>query len=283
MNNRVDQSPLSVDRAILAATEARGSMAIADLLEPMARGVIRETAGRVLAWKTKAADNQARIAEIVNLRATNATPLDRDDFIYYAATWSDDAEKRQTCAAVFHTIADVESGSIRGFDARGRATMLNEPHIFSAESMHAFDRSHPWLSYPKWVRYAKDAAPPAAFPVHPYSYSADDRWGLFAMQAELNFDAACCAISLGRFQQLVRGWKDLRFASPEALLRKLARTERDQLEVMLLYLFAHGLKSAVLARDWLAIARGYNGPGQAQAYASKMADAYAKRIARIYS
>lgn len=258
-------------------------MSFTDKLEQLGRVVSRETLGAVVRAKAARADKAQRVAWLMQLaQGRDLTPLDREDFIAWASTWATGADAVHQLAATLHAIADVESGGMGGFDERGRLTILVEPHIFSRASNHAFDRSHPWISYPKWTRYEKNAAPPAAFPVHPYSYSMDDRYGLFAMMAELDPEAACCACSAGRFQQLVLAWKDLRFGSAEALFAKLANSERDQLEVLGIFLLANGLKQAVIARDWRAVARGYNGPGQVDMYAGRMADAF-KRRNRLYS
>lgn len=257
-------------------------MSLTDKLEQLGRVVSRETLGAVVRAKAARADKAQRVAWLMQLaQGRNVTPLDREDFRAAASTWAK-GDAINEVAATLHAIADVESGGIGGFDERGRLTILVEPHIFSRASNHAFDRSHPWISYPTWVRYEKNAAPPAAFPVHPYSYGMDDRYGLLAMMAELDLEAACCACSGGRFQQLIYGWKDLRYGSGEALFAMLANSERDQLDVLMTYIVAHGLKAAVIARDWRAVARGYNGPGQVDLYAGRMAEAF-KRRNRLYS
>jgi len=258
-------------------------MSLTETLEKLGRSAVRETLGAVVRAKAARADNASRVAFLMQLaRGRDLRPLEPADFIAAAATWLTDTSAIALLAATLHAIADVESGGIGGYDQRGRVTILVEPHIFSRATNHAFDRSHPWISYPNWVRYEKNAAPPAAFPAHPYSFSMDDRYGLMAMMAELDPDAAVSACSAGRFQQLFYGWKDLRFGSAEALFAKIANSERDQLEVLMIYLVAHGLKAAVIARDWRAIARGYNGPGQVDAYAPKLAEAF-KRRARLYT
>lgn len=258
-------------------------MALSDTLEMVARVVSRETLGALARAKAARADNAERVAGLLKLGVgLDRRPLTREDFLARAATWSSSDDETRRLAAALHAVADVESGGIGGFDARGRLTILVEPHIFSRATRHAFDRSHPWLSYPTWQRWEKDAAPPAGFHAHPYALEADERWGLFAMMAELAPDAAVCAISMGRFQQLGEGWRVLRFASPEALMRKLATSERDQLDVMMTFLMANGLRPALAALDWRRVARGYNGPGQVEVYASRMADAFKSRV-RTYS
>lgn len=256
-------------------------MAFTDTLETVARVVSRETLGAVVRAKAKRADNQERIADLMLAMVTgDRTPLDMDD--YKAA-----GAEEQIQPAIIHAVSDAETGRHGGFDTMRRPVCLVEPHIFSALTGHAFDRSHPHISYPKWVRNMKGAAPPAKFRAHPYDFNFDERWGLFLAMAELDFDAACGSMSAGRFQQVTgsprasMGWKALRYPGAEALLRKLATSEHAQLEVLLTFFRAHGLKPALRALDWRAIALAYNGPGQVEVYAARMAEAYQRR-ARIY-
>lgn len=258
-------------------------MSIADTLALAKRTVLRGTVGlkERLEVKQRRAENQDRIADLVNLRTRFPATLQPEDFQAAGQAW--DVEP-----AIIHALSDIESGALHGFDARGRMIILVEPHIFSALSFHAFDTSHPHLSYPEWTPYRKDRPPPGNFPAHPYTYSQDDRWGLFAMMAELNLEAALGAMSCGRFQQVVgsprpnMGWKLLRYASAEQLFRKLAASEPDQLDVLHTFIEANGLKPALRARDWLTITRVYNGPGNAVVYAAKAQAAYKQR-ARIYN
>jgi hypothetical protein len=256
-------------------------MPFEDAVAAAQRTLLRETAGAVLRMKAQRADNAERIAELVNVRALNARNLDREDFV--EAGRQDNVEP-----AVIHGIANAESGALGGFNHLGRLINLVEPHVFSALTLHAFDRSHPWLSYPQWTPYRKDEAPPGKFPQHPYTYDQNDRWALIAQMAELDVDAAIGSMSAGRFQQLIgspradMGWKLLRMASAEALFRKLATSERDQLEVLRLFFVANGAMSALRDKNWRVIARVYNGPGQVDRYASIIEAEY-RRCVRLYS
>lgn len=267
-------------------------MAIKDTVDLIGRTITRETLGAVVRAKVDRADTAVRVAILANLRAVDPRQLEREDFLEAARDWglaaSDSEADVKAAAAVLHALADAESGQWGGFDDRGRPTILVEPHIFSRLTAHAFDRTHPWISYPTWTPWRKNAPPPAQFPQHPYEYDMDDRWGLVLAMAELHYEAACGSMSAGRFQQITgsprpdMGWKALGFANAEALLVKLARSERDQLEVLQIFLRANGLIPAFRARDWEKIARGYNGPGQVPVYSKRMAEAF-KRRARSYA
>lgn len=261
-------------------------MAIIDTLEKVGRVVSRETVGAIAREKAKRADNQERIADLLRVaRSGNPATLQPEDFVAAGREFDQDP-------AILHALADAESSG-RGFDDRGRPVPAVEVHAFSCETNNAFDRSHPHLSWPEWIPYRKGDPPPGGLPQHPYAMSYDDRWGLWSMMAELSIEGACCALSLNRFQQLIgrtplmkrkgleRGWKVLGFASAEALFRKLCESEFAALEVLHLYIRAHGMAGALRDRNWQAITAAYNGPGQVEAYSKKMADAYKQR-ARIY-
>jgi len=256
-------------------------MSIIDAAALAARVLKRETLGAVVRAKVDAAAVQDRIAKLMHdVRSFKPQHLEREDFLEAGQQWGVEP-------AVLHAIANAESGATKGFDERGRITILVEPHLFSALTNHAFDRTRPEVSYPQWTPYQKGAAPPAGFHAHPYTFSADERWGLFQRMAELDYAAACGSVSAGRFQQVTgsprenMGWKLLRYPSAEALLLKLATSERDQLEVLHLFLLGTGLKPALRSMDWMAIARAYNGPGQAQAYSVRLQQCF-KQCARLY-
>ncbi len=255
-------------------------MAIADVLADAQRTAVRVTAGAILKAKQARADNLARMAELFALRASTTTPLDLPDF--------EAAARKLGCApATIHAIANAESAGA-GFDAGGRLVILAEPHVFSELTLRAYDKSHSRWVYPKWIAYSRTDRPPADFDRHPYTYDQDARWNLVALWAELNLDAAIGSFSAGRFQQLIgstkpdRGWKLLRMASAEALYRKLANSEQDQLECLQIYFQANGALRALRENNWLTIARVYNGGGQAAKY-SAIIEAEHKRVARHYA
>ncbi len=261
-------------------------MAIKDAAAALSRVVQRETLGAMVRAKAMRADNLEKVAELVTLRADNPATLTIEDFVARGREWNQHP-------AALHALADAESSG-RGFDTRNRALASIEPHAFSCATLNAFDRTHPHLSYPEFVGYRKGAAPPRAWGQHPYTLSQDGRWAIFEQWAELNPEAACSAMGLGRFQQLVGrtpamkrhglepNWKALGFASAETLFRKLFVSEQDQFEVLYLFLRANGLTRALAERDWRTLARAYNGPAQVEAYAAKLAVGWKVR-ARTYN
>lgn len=263
-------------------------MSLANLPAVARRVVIRETAGRVLRAKEARADNTEKIAELVMLRG-NPAHLQPEDF----KRGADNLGLKDP--ATLHAVADAESSG-GGFDPAcpGRVIIAEECHSFSEATLHAWDASRPDVSYPEYIKYERGKPAPKGMLRHPYTLSQDDRWGLFVRQAELSVDGALCALSVGRFQPLIGrtpagrragrkyGWQEMGFASPEAMFRYLVSSEYAQLEILHVYLVVHGLIRAFRERDWPTIARGYNGPGQVDAYAARMAEAW-KRRTRIYA
>jgi len=253
-------------------------MAFLDTLTAAKREIIRATAGAYLRAQAQKADNSERIARLVNVRAENDRPLEVPDFKELAA-------EDKIPPAHIHAIANAESYG-HGFE-EGRPVIMVEPHIFSRLTAGAFDGPRYGCSYPDWAPYRPELPPPPGFDRHPYLYKQSERWGLFVTMAELDTDAALGAISVGRFQQLLgspkdsMGWKLLRYPSAEALFLKLAKSERDQLEIMLRFFKAHGALAALRAGNWRQIALIYNGAGQVAKYAAILEREF-NRVARHY-
>jgi hypothetical protein len=250
-------------------------------LAAMARALKRETAGRLRQRQAKkaGADNSARKMALLRARALNARSLTIEDFREYAAQHGIEAR-------TLHVVVNAFSIG-GGFNEAGRVQVMVEPDVFSALTGHAFDRSHPQVSYPKRIPWSIHDKPPPHFKVHPFEMDQDQKWALFAMMADLDPSAALGAMKVGRFLQPIGsphagvGWKLLRMASEEALFDKLRRTERDQLEVFLLNFVAHGAIHHLRERNWRMIARTYDGPGQVVRYAELLELAYHK-AARLY-
>ncbi len=252
------------------------------VLTPQAasRAVVRQTLGVGDRQRARKIDNQIRIAKVLSLRVASRNRLEKEDFVAAARLLG-----RGVDPAAVHAVSDVETAkhSPGGATEDGRLIPLLEPHVFSRNSHHAFDVSHPHLSYPKWVRYLRGATPPKGWDVHPYRLTYREMWGVFAFQAELHFDAALCGMSYGRFQQLGEGWKRLGFDSPLHLVETLYQGEQAQLAVFCRYVIAHGLVGALKAKNWRAFAAGYNGSGQITRYAVLMQEAFLTRRVHYYA
>lgn len=83
--------------------------------------------------------------------------------------------------------------------------------------------------------------------------------------------------SWGRFQVMGYHWKVLGYSSVQEFVNK-AYTEEGQLELFIRFVKASpNVLKALKAKDWVGVARAYNGPGYAKnSYDTKMRDAYEK-------
>lgn len=83
--------------------------------------------------------------------------------------------------------------------------------------------------------------------------------------------------SWGKFQVMGYHWKVLGYSSVQEFVNK-AYTEEGQLELFVRFVKASpNVLKALKAKDWVGVARAYNGPGYAKnSYDTKMRDAYEK-------
>lgn len=229
------------------------------------RTAVRATHGAAVLRKRGELRIAEKTAEIISMRVSYKKPLDVDDYRRFARQINVDP-------AALHAFADVESGRDGGFAPDGRLLIAIEPHIFSRLTGHAYDKLHPELSYPDWIR-RKDGTP-FGWKKHPYDMTQLERWSVWAQWAQLNFPAACGALSGGRFQQLIKHAKKLGFRSNEHLLRYLFQSEQNQMDVLMAYLQSFSVVRPLRDKDWYRVARRYNGRGKALHYAGEMEESY---------
>ena len=189
------------------------------------------------------------------LRAASIDKLSLDDY--------KDVANRLGCAwEAVAAVAHVESGALGGFDMNTRLPIiLYERHLFSRKTGGKFDATYPMLSSPRAGGYAKS------------------QWGQWARMCEafmLVPEAALESTSWGRFQILGQNWykyPDMR--SVHGFVRKLARSEKDQLDAFENFIVTNKLADELQRLDWAGFASRYNGPGyRANRYDEKMATAY---------
>jgi hypothetical protein len=189
------------------------------------------------------------------LRAQNTAPLTRADFESVAADLGCEWE---AAAAV----AEVESGRLGAFTSEGKPVILYERHKFSSKTNRRYDASHPSISNPSSGGYPRTQA---------------ERWAQLELAYSLDPEAALQSVSYGRFQVLGENYTDMSLANAHEYVSKMARSERDQLDVFKAYILAKGLADELRDKRWADFARRYNGPGYAQnQYDTKMAEAYAR-------
>lgn len=168
--------------------------------------------------------------------------------------------------ATVQAVAEVESGKLGGFGPDGRPIILFEPHVFSRETGGKFDKTHGGVSYPKWG-------------TKPYPPSQAARWDQLEYAAKLpgGRDAALRSASYGLFQIMGFNHKVCGFPTVQGFFDAMHVSEREHLMAFVRFIQGNNLARFLKAGDWEAFARGYNGPGQAQAYGAKIAAAVKRR------
>jgi N-acetylmuramidase-like protein len=197
-------------------------------------------------------------AALTNIAAPRLAPAD------IAAAAADLACKPVTIRA----IVAVESGG-RGFGSTGKPLILYEPHVFSRQSGHRFDGSHPSIS-------SRRRNPKL------YPKAQEPRYAQLLEAVGLDVDAAFMAPSYGLFQILGENWKVCDYSSPWAMARAMAKSEGAQLDALVRFVKGNGLEGKLRACSSSAAAcvpfvRAYNGPGfAANDYHNKLALAIAR-------
>jgi N-acetylmuramidase len=168
-------------------------------------------------------------------------------------------------AAVIRGITMVESGGRGGFGPSGKPVILYEPHVFSRNTGHGYDSSHPAISSLRWNRAL-------------YGRTQEDRYGQLFDAVALDVDAAFAATSYGLFQILGENWKVCGYSSAWAMARCMAQSEADQLDALIRFVTGNKLLSQLRAcagnpDACVPFVRAYNG-------ASYAANEYHIKLAR---
>jgi hypothetical protein len=168
--------------------------------------------------------------------------------------------------AALLAVAEVESGGKVFATVDGR----KEPLIrFEG---HYFDRrlSGDALAI---ARTAGLASPNAGAVSNPPSQAA--RWRMLERAAAIDRKAAHESVSWGLGQVMGGHWAWLGFADVDALVAEARAGAEGQARLMARFIEKSGLGAALASRDWVAFARGYNGPAfRRNAYDAKLAAAY---------
>lgn len=177
-------------------------------------------------------------------------PLSEQDY-------RDSAARNAIEVAAIKAVAQVESGGRTGFDPRNRPKILFEAHYFGRLTAHRFDATHPHLSVADYRQ---------SRPFYPW-----DQYGRMHEALLLAPDAALMSASWGKFQIMGEnhsGWPNVR-----AFVAAMFESEANHLRAFEAYCTDNGLMGFIRARNWLAFARGYNGPRQ-EGYDTRIAAAY---------
>ncbi len=159
-----------------------------------------------------------------------------------------------------HAVSQVEAPH-GGFLEDGRPVILFESHAFHTLTKGAYDGSHPGISTPSWE--------------HNYGASGAHQYDRLNEAIALDRHAALQSASWGKYQIMGENFANAGYDNVEAFVADMVHSEAYQLDAFVAFLQNTGIDKALIAKDWPAFARGYNGPGQVEAYAARIAEAYA--------
>lgn len=237
-----------------------------------ARAIERKTVGEILKQKQNRVENLRNTDEVLAMRAKITRKLTPDDYRMVG-------QRYNVAPAILHTIADKESGARGGFGSDGRLTIMCEPQWFSKLTARAYDTIDPPISYPNWIKWRRGVVPPG-WKKHPLEMTQSELWMLWTRWAELDFSAACQAISVGRFQVMGFHWKAFGLKSPRALIEYGYTSEQAHLDMCVRWFITNNKLEALRSGDWFQIAI-YNGTGNQAEYAAACRDIFSRRR-RVY-
>ena len=171
-------------------------------------------------------------------------------------------------------VVGIESGG-NGFGSDGRMIIRFEVHLFwsqwGAQNPDAFNTHFAFNPDVVWQGHKVRANANAPWQeVHSGRQASE--WDAFELAQRLNDRAAKLSISMGLAQVVGFNFRRIGYATVEAMFDALNQDER--LHVLSLFSFIAADANMVRAlqqNDLVSFARGYNGPGQAERYASLIA------------
>lgn len=170
--------------------------------------------------------------------------------------------------AALLAVAEVESGGavFALIDNRQEPLIRFEGHYFDRRlSGNALEVA----------RTAGLASPNAGAIINPAAQAA--RWRMLEHAAAIDRQAAYESVSWGLGQVMGAHWASLGFSSVDALVAEARTGAAGQARLMAKFIEKAALRPSLLAHDWEAFARGYNGPNyRKNAYHAKLATAYRK-------
>ncbi len=108
-----------------------------------------------------------------------------------------------------------------------------------------------------------------------YAAASDANYRRLAKAYQLDKEAALKACSWGRFQVLGENFKAVGFDSPRAMVDAHVKGSKGHLQAFIGYVKSKRLQKAMKDKDWVSIARGYNGKGYAKfKYDKRIRDEY---------
>lgn len=168
--------------------------------------------------------------------------------------------------AAIRAVWDIESAGA-GFLDDGRPKILFEAHAFHTLTHGRYDARYPNISSPNWDRSL-------------YGPGGAHQYARLEFALALDRSAGLQSASWGAPQIMGLNFAVCGCADIESFVAAMQRGEGEQLDAFVAFL-RHGSLDRFLHEppDFAAFARGYNGSGQVDAYAGKLAGAYRKWLA----
>jgi hypothetical protein len=163
-------------------------------------------------------------------------------------------------ARAIRAVSNVETGARGPFDLDGRPTILFERHLFHRATGGKFDKTAPDISNSVAGGYGK--------------YS--EQYARLARAASLDSQAALGSASWGAFQILGQYHAAAGFADVQQMVQAMKTGVRAHLLAFARFILANpAMHRAIVAKDWVALARTYNGASEAEhSYDVRLREAY---------
>jgi N-acetylmuramidase len=174
------------------------------------------------------------------------TPLGEGDFTY--------AAQQLGCEpAAIKAVARVEGGAKPG-------EILFESHAFHTQTGGRYDADYPNLSTPTWV--------------HNYGAAGQHQFDRLEAAMKLDREAALKSASWGEFQIMGSNFAEAGYDTVDAFVTDMCESVAYQLDAFVAFCQNTGVDELLRAKNWTGFARSYNGPGQVEMYAARIAAAY---------
>lgn len=178
--------------------------------------------------------------------------------------------------AVVLAVTLIETGG-GGFDLEGRMIIRFENHIlwnqWGAQNPDLYNQHFTFNSERRWTEHQWRPSPDGEWrPVHG---TQDTEWEVFEFARSLDRTAAMESISMGGPQVMGFNYASMGYDTVEDMFIDFNSGERAQL--VSLFKFIQTRPTAMVAlqnKDFVAFARVYNGPGQADLYGDLIQKAY---------
>ena len=182
-----------------------------------------------------------------------------------------------TTGAVLAAIMKVESSG-RGFGNDGRTIIRFENHIFRKEwgaaNSASFDKFFKYDATQGWKGHQWRKTETAAW--EPCHKSQVVEWDVMAFARTLDETAALKSASWGAGQIMGFHFKTIGYADVQSMVKKFDEGIKPQLDAVVAFIKSNNLCTKGLkSNDYVMFAKGYNGAGQANAYATRIQDAAA--------